>query len=117
MTYPKPRVAYHDADNRDWSFERETARLMLETDFLAIETPEEMPAEVVKRMFYDFERNRIEDTTRNRVMFLETQQLNQELRELNIVPEKVAPSRDGRGYVRMGFDEIFKLLDMIEKKD
>lgn len=116
MTYPKTHPPRYDPKARDWGFERRVARMMEETDFLAFEEPEQMPPEIVQKMLYDFEQNRIPDTARNRMMFLETQQLQQELKERGIVPEQVAPTKDGRGYVRLGFDDVFKLLDLIPEE-
>jgi hypothetical protein len=115
MPYSKVGARY-DADSRDWAFERRVTRLIAETDFLDLETPEDMPPDVYKKMLYDFEQNNIRNTERNREMFLETLQLNQELQEFGVTPEKVAPTKDGRGYVRLSFGDMFKLLDLIPEE-
>lgn len=107
------RPQRYDPTARDWGFESRAEKLIRDTDFLDFEDPEDMPPDVVKKMLYDFEQNRIPNTQRNRELFLETQQLSQELRELGVVPEKIAPTSDGRGYVRLNYDELNKLLDMI----
>jgi hypothetical protein len=105
------------AETRDWAFEQRITKIMGKTDFLAFETPDDMPEEIIAKMVYDFGQNQVEDTPRNQVVWLETQQLGQELREHGIIPEQVSPTRDGRGYVRLGFDDVFKLLDLIDDKD
>jgi hypothetical protein len=108
------RPSRYSAEARDWTYEKRLARVMAQVDFLEFEVPSDMPEPLIEKMIYDFGQNRVEDTERNRVVWLETQQLGQELREHGIVPEQVSPTRDGRGYVRLGFDDVFKLLDLIE---
>lgn len=115
MPYSKVGARY-DPNSRDWAFERRVARLIADTDFLELKIPEDMPPDVYQKMLYDFEQNRVPNTERNREMFLETLQLTQELEEFGVTPEKVAPTRDGRGYVRLSFDDMFKLLDLIPEE-
>lgn len=116
MPMPKTSPPRYDPSARNWAFERRVALMMEQTDFLAFDEPEQMPPDIIQKMLYDFEQNRIPDAPRNREMFLETLQLQQELRELGIVPEQVAPTKDGRGYVRLGFEDVFKLLDLIPEE-
>lgn len=115
MPYSKVNARY-DPNSRDWVFERKVARLIAETDFLDLKEPEDMPPDVFQKMLYDFEQNHIPNTVRNREMFLETLQLTQELEEFGVKPEKVAPTKDGRGYVRLSFEDMFTLLDLIPEE-
>lgn len=95
--------------DRDFAWEKRVSKIIEETDFLSIDL-DEMPSEVTEKMLYDFELHNVTDTVRNRELFFEAQQINQLLREKGIIPEQVAPTRDGRGYVRLDFNEMFKLL-------
>lgn len=115
MPYSKVSARY-DPNTRDWVFERKVARLIADTDFLELDEPEDLPPDIYQKMLYDFEQNHIKNTVRNREMFLETLQLTQELEEFGVKPEKVAPTKDGRGYVRLSFDDMFKLLDLIPEE-
>jgi hypothetical protein len=95
--------------SQDFARERELDRIVSATDFLDL-TIDSMPDDIEEKMLLDFELNDITDSTRNRELFLESQQIRQLLARQKIVPERVAPTRDGRGYVRLTFNDVFKLL-------
>jgi hypothetical protein len=43
--------------------------------------------------------------------------LQQDLDDLGVGAEQVSPSRDGRGHVRMNFDQLSRLLGLIDDRD
>jgi hypothetical protein len=95
--------------SQDFARERELDRIMSATNFLDL-TIDTLPADIEEKMLLDFELNDITNSVRSRELFLEAQQIQQLLAEKKIVPERVAPTRDGRGYVRLTFNDVFRLL-------
>lgn len=52
------------------------------------------------------------DTPEARAHADEALEIEAELKEFGIEPERVAPTRDCRGHVRLSFDQVRKLLAM-----
>lgn len=54
----------------------------------------------------------VPDTPEARAHAAEAEVIAQELREFGIEPERVAPTRDCAGHVRLNFEQVRKLLAM-----
>jgi hypothetical protein len=59
----------------------------------------------------------VPDTPEAREHAEEALALQKDLDDLGVGAEQVSPSRDGRGHVRMNFDQLAKLLGLIDDRD
>jgi hypothetical protein len=59
----------------------------------------------------------VPDTPEAREHAEEAEALRKDLDDLGIGAEQVSPSRDGRGHVRMNFDQLAKALGLIDDRD
>lgn len=57
------------------------------------------------------------DTPEARAHAAEAEEFKKELRALGVDFEQVSPSADTRGHVRLNFDQLAKLLDLIEQPE
>jgi hypothetical protein len=74
----------------------------------------EVPQHLLGRMKQAFRDNGIPDTQENRERFLEAEDIREALEEFGIHPQRVAATADGEGHVRLVFDDIRKLMELIE---
>jgi hypothetical protein len=59
----------------------------------------------------------VPDTPETREHAEEAIALKDELDALGVGAEQVSPSRDFRGHVRLNFDQLSKLLDLVDDRD
>lgn len=63
-----------------------------------------------ERMLRSFADNNIEDTPENRKDFIETEELKEAFHQRGVPYQRIAPTRDGQGHVRLDYDAAWDLL-------